>query len=63
MKEPTFETKAEEIHKQLSTAKLIVIHNASFDTSFLNQEFETLGLFADNNTNTVHNAFNTLGNV
>lgn len=44
MKEPTFETKAEEIHKQLSTAKLIVIHNASFDTSFLNQEFETLGL-------------------
>lgn len=42
--EPTFESKAKEIHEQLKNASLIIIHNASFDTSFLNREFQRLGL-------------------
>lgn len=44
MSEPIFETKAEAIHEQLKNATLIVIHNAAFDTSFLNREFKRLGM-------------------
>lgn len=44
MSEPIFETKAEEIHEQLKQATLIVIHNAAFDTAYLNREFKRLGM-------------------
>ena len=44
MGEPIFETKAEEIHEQLKQATLIVIHNAAFDTVYLNREFKRLGM-------------------
>lgn len=44
MGEPIFETKAEAIHEQLKQATLIVIHNAAFDTVFLNREFKRLGM-------------------
>lgn len=44
MGEPFWEDVAEHIHKQLTNAGLIVIHNAGFDAKFLAREFERIGL-------------------